>query len=147
EMEIVGEIEGRDVVEGEFHAETGGIYKEERPNAPVAKSRGEGAGSLPGWPGALTVDRVFSELVINDAGGEHDHGRNDHRRAPTREEGEKERHRDLGDASAEIAPSRDNRVCASHHIRREHHGRVVLRDHERRADAADGEAECEKPGV
>src|SRR6185437_1206290 len=91
EVEIVGEVEGRNIVDGEFHAEAGAIYKEERPNAAIAEGCGEGAGSLR-YCGALPVNRICRQEVIGQARSEHDDGGNDHRDAPTREEGEKERH-------------------------------------------------------
>ena len=64
--------------------------------------------------------------------------------AKTQKPGEDQRHHHLRYAAAQISPARRRRVRGAHYVGREHHGGVILRDHERRADRADRQAEQQK---
>ncbi len=158
-MEVVGKVERGDVVDSELHAEAAGVENEQRPNAPVAKGLAQiAAGArLPHLAARpqfreVAAGRVRGESVVRDSAQKHRDAGNEHRHAPAppgagaqADEGrEQQRHRHLRGSSAEVAPAGGRRVGGSHYVRSEHHGGVVLRHDEGRADDADGEAEREK---
>ena len=67
--------------------------------------------------------------------------------AEAQESREQQRHHHLRDAAAEVAPSGRGRIRRADDVGREHHRGVELRDDERCADRADGEAEHEEGRV
>jgi hypothetical protein len=135
----------------------------ERPHAGIAARGGER--SARGGHGRRTrhltpcaqrrevaVGRILSQVVVSDPRDQHDQPWNEHGHPPTPplsdaeadESGEQQRHHHLRDAAAQIPPTCRSGIRGTDDIGREHDRRVILRDHERRADRPDGKAEQQK---
>ena len=165
QLEAVEEIRHRDRMDEEFDAEGRAISAGQDPDAVVP------AGRFHDVPAALLagIDRdallpqcddvaiggVLGEGPVEDRDDQHQYAGEDHGVAPAerlaeteaRDAGDDERHDALGDAAARIAPAADGRVGGAHHVRREHHRRVILGDDEARADHADQQTEDQERRV
>ena len=90
EVEVVDKVERGDVVDGEFHAEAGGIDDTERPDAAVAAGFTKcGARSIPRGAGRSPSSRgcVLSEEPVHDARDQHRETGHHHREPPACEGG------------------------------------------------------------
>ena len=154
QAEAVVVVEGGDVVHRQLDAEAGPVNEEQRPDTVVLgrfeEGASPGAGRLFG-PFCCSLFRggVLGELEVGDAHEEEGDGRRHHGDAPADDVGgpegddyaQHQRHGHLGDAAAHVAPAGGRGVGRSHHVGREHHRGVVLRDDEGSPDNADGQPE------
>ena len=155
--EVVLKVERGDVVDGQLDAKAGGVDDEQGPDPLVLAGHQEGALDLLGRAilAALAqllevaVGQVGGQEEVGDAGQEADQAGDHHGQAPAGrsgvaqadEAGEDERHDHLGDAAAQVAPTRRGGVGGADTVGREHDRGVVLGDDERSADGANGQPE------
>ena len=159
ESELVVEVDGEHAVHGQLDAEAAAVDHEEGPDAAVAEGVPERAGRVLAGDAALRAELfevafggVLGEAVVGDAGEEEGGAGDDHRDAPAQrfvgdeeeDGGHDERHDELGDAAAEVAPAGGGGVGRADDVGGEHDRGVVLGDHEGCADHADQQAEDEE---
>ncbi len=147
------------VVDKDLHAEAGAVGNEQHPHAVVGGS-GDKAGPA-AFLAAVDGDAACAQILevalravlciapVQHCHDQHQHTRYQQRQAPAhgvahaqhQHATQQQRHQRLRRATAGIAPTGGCRVGGAHHIGREHHRGVVLRDHEARAHRADQQAE------